>query len=181
MQRKITQWTPLALAILLVAGVAAARQQAAMGIGLVNLQAVMTQTPGYEDALETFRQEFEPEEQQLETMVQRRDSMIAEYERQSVVLSPTGRQEKETEIRNLQQRVEQLAADFQQRRQNRERELVAPLETRVQAVIEGIRAERNLAIVFDVASTPGIVAADPGSDLTTVVLQRLQQTSPSQP
>lgn len=173
-EQRIARWAPMALAVLLVVGVAAARQQAAQGIGLVNLQIVMTQTPGYEEALQTFQAEFAPVEAELEAMVQTRDSMIQEYDRQSVVMSPTARQEKETEIRGLQSRVEQRARDFDQRRQQRERELVAPLEERVQAVIEGIRAERNLVIVLDVASTQGIVAVSAAADLTQVVIQRLQ-------
>ena len=58
----------------------------------------------------------------------------------------------------------------------RERELVAPLEERVKGIIEGLRAERNLAFIFDVGA-PGnnIVAADRTLDLTALVVQRLQQ------
>lgn len=176
MQRTIARWAPLAAAGMLIVGVAATARQAVPCVGLVNLPAIMSQTPGYEEARATFREEFAPIEEELESLVQRRDSMIQEYERQSVVLSPTARTEKETEIRDLQQRVEQHAEEFQTRQQERERELLTPLEQRVQAVVEGIRAERNLTIILDVASASGIVAADPAADLTPVVVQRLQQS-----
>lgn len=172
----MARWAPLAIALAVVTGVAATRQQVPVGIGLVNLQAIMQQTPGYEEALATFRDEFAPIEAELETMATRRDSMIEEYQRQEVVLSPTARQEKQEAIRQLQDRLEQRASELQTRQQERERELVTPLETRVQAVIEGIRAERNLALVLDVATTQGIAAADPAIDLTPVVVQRLQQS-----
>ena len=175
MKRTTAQWAPLALALMVTAGVAAYRQTGA-AIGLVNLETIMQQTPGYEEALQAFREEFQPFEDEIQLMIERRDSMMQEYERQTVVLSPTARQEKETEIRDLQQQYEQRARDLQMRSQARERELVGPLEQRVQAIIEGIRAERNLAIVFDIGSTQGIAAVDVSLDLTPLVVQRLQQS-----
>jgi Skp family chaperone for outer membrane proteins len=51
---------------------------------------------------------------------------------------------------------------------------MAPLEERIQAVIDGIRAERGLGLIFDV-SAPGnnVVSADPVLDLTSTVVRRL--------
>ena len=176
MKRKSAPWAPLALILVVAVGVAATNHQSAPTIGLVNLETIMQQTPGYAEALQTFEEEFQPFEDEIQAMIQRRDSMIQEYERQQVVLSPTSRQEKETEIRDLQQRFEQRAQELQSRSQARERELVAPLEQRVQAIIEGIRAERNLGIVFDLASIQGVAAFDRALDLTPLVVQRLQQS-----
>ena len=105
-----------------------------------------------------------------------RDSLFEEYQRTEVVLTPTARQEKQTAIQQLQTRIEQRGQDLQNRQVERERELMDPLEQRVQAVIEGIRAERNLGIVFDVAAMPGIAAVDQTLDLTTLVVQRLKQS-----
>ena len=73
----------------------------------------------------------------------------------------------------MQQRAEELQA----RQAERERELVAPLESRVQAIIEGVRAERNIGIVFDVATmAQAIAAVDESLDITPLVVQRLQQS-----
>ena len=176
MELKTARWAPLALILVVAVSIAATSRQQAATIGLVNLETIMQQTPGYDEALETFSSEFDPFQEEIQAMVERRDSLIQEYERQQVVLSPTAKQEKETEIRDLQAQYEQRARDLQTRSQQREQELLAPLEQRVQAVIEGIRAERNLAIVFDIATLPGIAAADPTLDLTPLVVQRLQSS-----
>ena len=176
MDRLKARWAPLALAVLLVVGVAATSQQASQGIGVVNLQVIMTQTPGYQEAQDTFEAEFKPANDDLQVMVERRDSLFEAYQRSSVVLTPTSRQEKETEIQELQARIEQRGQDLQNRQAERERELVGPLEQRVQAVVEGIRAERNLGIIFDAASMQGIAAVDQSLDLTDVVVQRLRQS-----
>ena len=176
MDRLISRWVPAALVIIVVVGVAATARQSGQGVGIVNLQIIMTQTPGYQEALVTFEAEFKAAQDDLEAMLQQRDSLLAEYERASIVLTPTGRQEKQTEIQQLEARLEQRAQDLQNRQAERQRELVSPLEQRVQAVIEGIRAERNLGIIFDVSTMQGIAAVDPQLDLTPIVVQRLQQS-----
>ena len=52
--------------------------------------------------------------------------------------------------------------------------MFGPLEQRARTVLEGLRAERNLAFIFDV-SAPGsnILTADRALDLTAVAIQRL--------
>lgn len=172
----MSRWASPALAVIVVVSVAATTRQTGQAVGIVNLQVIMTQTPGYEEAVATFEAEFGAAQQDLQAMVEQRDSLLAAYERSSVVLTPTGRQEKQTEIQQLEARIEQRAQDLQNRQAERQRELVSPLEQRVQAVIEGIRAERNLGIIFDVATMQGIAAVDPQLDLTTIVVQRLQQS-----
>lgn len=74
----------------------------------------------------------------------------------------------------MQQQFEQRSQELSQRAQDRRQQLVAPLEDRIQRVIDGLRAERNLAMVFDVSSPANsIVSADPTLDLTPLVIRRL--------
>jgi Skp family chaperone for outer membrane proteins len=75
----------------------------------------------------------------------------------------------------MQQSLQQKAADFQSRAQQREQELIGPIERRVQGIIEGLRAERNISVIFDVsAQGSNIIAADKALDLTPSVIQRLK-------
>ena len=114
---------------------------------------------------------YQDEVQQLQ---QQLDSAVSAFNQQSIVLSPTARQEKTEELRGLQQQLEQRTTELQQRAAQRQQELIGPLEDRIQSVIDGLRAERNIAVGFDVAA-PGnnIISADPVLDLTTVVVQRI--------
>jgi len=172
----MSRWALPALAVLVVAGLAAApHQQASVRIGFVNSQTILQQTPGYASAESTYTKEFEGFQSEVLRMRQRFDSTVAAYQQSSVGLSASQRQAKEAEIRRLQQQVEQRSNDLTQRARERERELVQPLEDRVKAVIEGIRAERNISIMFDVAAPgSGIIAADQSLDMTPVVIQRLK-------
>ncbi|HEX9581337.1 MAG TPA: OmpH family outer membrane protein [Gemmatimonadales bacterium] len=180
----MARWAFLAVAVLAVAGAAtvpAATQggpppsQAGLRIAYVNSQIILQQTPGYSAAESSYARELEGFQTEVQRLRDQLDSTIAAYQQRSIGLSQTDRQTRETEIRQMQQTLDQRSNDLRQRAQDRERELVSPLEERVKAVIEGLRAERNLAIVFDVtAPGNGIIAADRTLDLTPTVVQRLR-------
>ena len=175
-QHSTSRWTPFALAVIVLVGVAPTARQAEQGLGFVNLEIIMRQTPGYQEALATFEVEFQLANDDFQAMVEQRDSLLADYERTSVVLSPTARQGKESEIQQLQARIEQRAQDLQNRQVERNRELMEPLEQRVRTIIDGVRAERNLGVILDMATMQGIVAIDQALDLTPLIVQRLQQS-----
>jgi len=172
----MARWALPALAVLVVAGLAAAPpQQTSIRIGFVNSQAILQQTPGYASAESTYTKELEGFQGEMLRMRQRFDSTVNAFQQSSVGLSASQRQAKEAEIRRLQQQVDQRSNELRTRAQERERELIQPLEDRVKAVIEGIRAERNIGLVFDVAAPgSGIIAADQSLDMTALVVQRLK-------
>ena len=73
------------------------------------------------------------------------------------------------------ERWRQRTQELQQRAATRERELLEPIQSKVNSVIEGIRAAGNYAIIFDVsAPNSGIVTADKSLDLTQRVIQQLK-------
>lgn len=172
----MSRWALPALAVLIVAGLAAApQQQASTRIAFVNSQTILQQTPGYAAAESTYAKEFEGFQAEVLRLRQRLDSTVTAYQQSSVGLSAAQRAAKEAEIRRLQQQAEQRSNELTQRARERERELIQPLEDRVKAVIEGLRAERNVAIMFDVAAPgSGIIAADQSLDVTALVVQRLK-------
>jgi outer membrane protein len=181
----MARWTVAALAVIVVAGVAAVpgsprepRQDARFGY--VNSEQILRQTPGYAAAESTFASEFEVFRKEIGDLQARLDSTVRDFDQQSVVLSPSNRQAKIEEIRQMQGQFEQRSSELTQRAQERRAELVAPLEERIQGVIDGLRAERNLAFIFDVAS-PGnnIISADRTLDLTPMIIRRLRGDEPS--
>lgn len=173
MKPHLARWAPLATGLLLIVGVAAT-QQAAPRIGLVNLQVIMEQTPGYAEARDTFNQLLTGYQQEMEGLQATYDSMVRAYDQQQVVLSPTARQEKLEQVRQFQARMAQRAQQLDETSTTEQRRLLEPLEERVQTVIDGLRAERNLAIVFDVGTAGNIVSADRTLDMTQLVIDRLR-------
>ncbi|MDH4046180.1 MAG: OmpH family outer membrane protein [Gemmatimonadota bacterium] len=149
--------------------------QSGSTFAVVNTEVVLQQTPGFTAAESTWNAEVAIIRADLEGLSQTLDSALRAFDQTSIGLSPTARQEKQDELQRLNRQYQQRTTDAQARAEQRQRELMAPLQTRIQAVVDGIRAERNLGLVFDVAA-PGnnVMSADPTLNLTALVVRRLQ-------
>jgi outer membrane protein len=152
-----------------------AAQQSGGKIAYVNTQAILKSTPGYASAESTFTKELETYRGEVQKLQASLDSAASDFEQQSVLLSPTQRAAKRKDLEGQQQKLEQRTQELQQRAATRERELLDPIQSKVNSVIEGMRASGNYAIIFDVsAPNSGIVTADKSLDLTQKVIQQLK-------
>ena len=153
-------------------------QQAGSKVAYVNTQNILKQTPGYVKAESTFTKELEGYRVEVQKLQATLDSAASDFDQQSVMLSPTQRAAKRKDLQGQQQKLEQRTQELQQRAATRERELLDPIQSKVNSVIEGVRAAGNYAIIFDVsAPNNGIVTADKGIDLTQRVIQQLKAGS----
>lgn len=183
-------WTGLVLAAALAAAPAAAQQKPAAKpaqpkpstadveatrIGFVNIQAILKATPGYAKAESTFSKELDGYRTEVQKLQAGLDSAAQDFEAQSAVLSPSQRTQRRKDLEAQQEKLQQRTQELQQKAATRERELLDPIQARVNSVIEGIRAAGNYAIIFDVSAPGnGIVTGDKALDLTQRVLQQLQ-------
>jgi outer membrane protein len=157
---------------------AAVAQQNGGKVAYVNTQAILKQTPGYAQAESTFTREVETYRTEVQKLQASLDSAASDFEQKSVMLSPTQRDAKRKELTGQQQKLEQRTQELQQKAATRERELLDPIQTKVNSVIEGVRAAGNYAVIFDVsAPNSGIVTADKSLDLTQRVIQQLKSGS----
>ena len=155
-----------------------AAQQGGSKVAYVNTQAILKQTPGYVKAESTFTKELEMYRVEVQKLQASLDSAASDFDQQSVMLSPTQRAAKRKDLQGQQQKLEQRTQELQQRAATRERELLDPIQSKVNSVIEGVRAAGNYAIIFDVsAPNNGIVTADKSMDLTQKVIQQLKAGS----
>jgi outer membrane protein len=178
----MARWALAATGLLVIVGIgafpAADRFSPIQGpttIAYVNSDAILQQTPGYAEADSAFGVDLQAFQSEIESLQQKLDSAAAAYSQQEVVLSPAAREEKANELQAMNRQLQTRRQELQSRAAERERELMAPLQQRIQTVLDGVRAERNLAMIFDVASpTTNIISADPTLDLTPVIIQRVQ-------
>lgn len=176
----MARWSTAASIVLVFIGIGAiptarAYAQTETRLGYVNGELILQRTPGYAEADSILRAEAQVYRQEIEVLQQQIDSAMTAFDQQSIMLSPAARDEKSSELRALQDRFNARVQELQNRSTERQRELVAPLEERIKTVIDGIRAERNLAFVFDAAAPGGsIISADRSLDLTSLVISRLQ-------
>jgi outer membrane protein len=170
----------LGLAALSVAGTGslAAQQAGNPKIAYVNTQAILKSTPGYVTEESTFTKELATYRVEVQKLQASLDSAASDFDQQSVMLSPTQRAAKRKDLQAQQQKLEQRTQELQQKAATRERELLDPIQTKVNSVIEGVRAAGNYAMIFDVsAPNNGIVTADKSLDLTQRVIQQLKAGS----
>jgi outer membrane protein len=164
-----------ALFTLLAAAPAAAQQGGGAKVAYVNTQAILKSTPGYTQAESTFTKELATYRGEVQKLQATLDSAASDFEQQSVLLSPTQRAAKRKDLQGQQQQLEQRTQELQQKAATRERELLDPIQSKVNTVIEGMRASGNYAMIFDVsAPNSGIVTADKSLDLTQKVIQQLK-------
>ncbi len=177
---RFTRAVAAAALLILAAAPALHAQQpaAAPRLAWINSQAVLAATPGRAEAESLFNREMVGFRAEVQRLQQQLDSAVAEYNRSSVVMTPQARQQREGQLREMEQRTRQRAAELEQQAQQREAELTAPIIQRVNAVIEGVRAEYNYAFVFDVSAGNFIVTADRALDISQMVIQRLQAAGP---
>jgi len=171
-------WVGLAAGTLAGTGTLAAQQAGGPKIAYVNTQAILKQTPGYVKAESTFTKELATYRVEVQKLQASLDSSASDFDQQSVMLSPTQRAAKRKDLQAQQQKLEQRTQELQQKAATRERELLDPIQSKVNSVIEGVRAAGNYAMIFDVsAPNNGIVTADKTLDLTQRVIQQLKAGS----
>jgi outer membrane protein len=171
-------WVGLAGLVVAETGSLAAQQAATPKLAYVNTQAILKQTPGYVKAESTFSKELANYRVEVQKLQASLDSAASDFDQQSVMLSPTQRAAKRKDLQAQQQKLEQRTQELQQQAATRERELLDPIQSKVNSVIEGVRAAGNYAMIFDVsAPNNGIVTADKTLDLTQRVIQQLKAGS----
>jgi Skp family chaperone for outer membrane proteins len=175
--------TVLALGVALAAAVppATVHAQATAGrVAYVAVQAVLQRTPGYSEASATWDTELQGFQREMTQIQARMDSATTAFEQQSVMLSASNRAAERKKLEDQGTALQATVNQLRQRMADRQRELLDPIEERVMAVIEGLRAEGNFAMVFDVSNQYNtVVAADKSLDLTPRAIERLTASGAS--
>lgn len=178
--RTVTLLTLVATALLGAVDVAAAQTPGNTKIGFINSREILRQTPGYAAAESTFTRELEGYRAEVVQLQATLDSAATAFEQSSVMLSPTQRDARRQELQTKQAELDQRAQALQQRVATRERELLEPIQQRINGVIDALRSEGQYAVIFDLAASgAAIVSVDPALDLTDRVVERLRATGGS--
>jgi Skp family chaperone for outer membrane proteins len=147
-------------------------------IAFVNGRAALTSMPGYAKAESTYMKEGEAAQMEMRKMQATIDSAVADFEQQQAMLSATNRATRRKELETKNEQLQTRAREIQQRMGQRERELLQPMQERLSAIIDGIRAENNYTMIIDLGVQGlGILTYDKSLDITQRVVARLRQTN----
>lgn len=165
----------LPAALLLLAAPLSAQGIAGCKVAYVNGEMILRSTPGYAQADSIFKREMQVYSTEVARLQSDLQAAAAKFEETSVMLSATNRAAERKKLGDQQDALDKRQQEIQQKAAERRDQLIQPIEARITAVIEGIRAENNCAIIFDVAAQGGmILAADKSLDLTAKVIERLR-------
>jgi outer membrane protein len=181
----------LAIVTLAGAGTAAAQQPAsppasgaALGAGslriaFVKARAVLQGMPGYAKAESTYAKEAQTAQAEADRMQAAWDSTLAVYRQSSAMLSASAKTAKEKSLQAQGDSLQIKLQAIKERVDAKERELLTPMQTRLQAIIDGIRAEGNFSLVIDLDNpySQNIVSYDKSLDITDRVVKRLLQSN----
>jgi Skp family chaperone for outer membrane proteins len=182
--------TGLTLVSLCAAGAASAQQpqnpagapggSAGGRIAFVNARAVLQGMPGYAKAESTFTKEYNAAQGDAQKMQAVFDSTVAAYQQSMAMLSPSARTAREKALTAQKDSLDARLASLRDKVDGRERELLSPMQQRLQAIIDGIRAEGNYWMVIDLGNAsaiPFLVSYDKSLDITDRVVRRLLQSN----
>jgi outer membrane protein len=173
----------VALGFIAVAGVAGAQSAAPLKIGYVNTQALMEAAPGRAQAESLLKKEGDSYQALLQKMQDSLNTMLTKYQKDEPTLSAAAKKKAQDNMQGLETEIQGKNLQLQQQFQNRQNEVMAPIQDVVRKVLEDIRVEDGFAMILD--KTPGqtpIIVADKNLDITDRVVSRLRATAkPSLP
>lgn len=148
-------------------------------IGFINSQALLKGMPGYVQAESLWTKEAETAQAEAVKLRAVFDTAVSQYQQSQAMMTPSNRTAKEKQLQAQGDSLQAKLQGLENRVRGKEQELLTPLQERLKAIIDGVRAEGNFAMIIDLSSQASIniVSFDKSLDITIRVAQRLAQTN----
>lgn len=160
----------LAIALIVAAGTVTAQTNAKLGY--VNSGKLLEKIPGRDTLEKQLRDYRKGLEDQVQSMVVEYRNKLQNYQENSGSMSDLIRQSKESELQELEQRIQNFRQTADADLQNKQSELFNPLLEKAQKAIEKVAEEHGYTYVFDV-SMGTLLYYEKGDNLQTLVEKEL--------
>ncbi len=160
---------------LLAAAVARPAVAQEIKLGYVDGERIVQTYKGYKDAETSFEKQREAWNQELEKRTRELKSMDEDFKAQELMLSDAKKKEK---LALLEERRRELEKYYQEifgpggEAARKNDELLRPIVEKVKQAIRDLGVQEKYTMIFDSSDT-GIAYADPVTDLTEKIIQRL--------
>lgn len=162
------------LCLFLVVGMVVAKEQK---VGYIDLEYIIQNYRTASDAQRAFETEIAKYKTYADSLKQMYDVAQAEFESQKLMLSTEGQAAKQIEISRLKSQYDDYLTEAWGKGgkiELKNRELIAPVNQKIQAAIQQIAVKDGFTMILD-ASQSKIVYAQPDLDLTDKILQELNK------
>ena len=146
--------------------------------GYVNSETILNALPQYKTAqqqIERIKSQFDAE---IEKGLKEVEQMFNTYQSQKASLSQNERDQREKEIIMRERAVKDLQKKYfgqAGEMSARSKELLEPIMSKFNAAVEKIANSEGIIIIFDVATSPGIIYNNSAYDLSQKVIKLLNQ------
>lgn len=139
--------------------------------GTVDIQSVMTAMPEYKAGEEKLATASKTFEDQLTTLRGELDKKVQEYQALPQDASAAIRADKEKELDNMQQRIQQFYTNAQQELQRQEQQLLQPVQEKLMNAIKDYGRDAGFLMIFPAGTA--VYAGDAVVDVTADVKSKL--------
>ncbi len=160
-----------ALTLMLFASTSMAQRYA-----FVDTEYILGNIPEYADAQQQLDDLSEQWQREIEKRYQQIDQLYKEFQADAALMPEEMKKQREEEIVQQEREVKELQrqrfgqeGDLYKKRQ----ELIKPIQEKIYNAIEKIATDKNYAFVFDKASNPKMLFADPRYDISDQVLEEM--------
>jgi outer membrane protein len=163
-------YTLLAFILLAIGSVSA---QQPMKFGHINSAEILQAMPELKAVETELEAEFDKKEAQLLAMQEELKNKQQAYQAEAQTLSAEERTAKETELMELNQKVQNYYMLSQQQIQAKQNELQAPIVQKLKAAIQEVGDEEGFLYIFEMTSRVPVFASDKSIDVGPLVKAKL--------
>lgn len=158
----------LATALLFAVAVPANAQE--LKIGVVNIPALLQNSPQTKAAMEALEEEFAPRQREILAKQKEYEELATKFQKDAAVMGETERRNMETELRNLQREVTRLQNEYREDLNLRQNEEMSSLQVSLFQEIQGYAAQEG----YDLIVGDGVLYASNAVNITEQVLRAVE-------
>ena len=155
--------------------VVAVKAQSALKIAYADVDYILSQMPDTKAVESELKAHNTQLQNQLQAKYQEYQQKLQAYQQGAASMVDAIRQEKETELAQLEQRIQKFQQDAQSSMQKKSTDLMQPLYTKVGDHIEAVAKENGYAYVLNgqVGGIDVVLYADEKFDISDMVLKKM--------
>lgn len=158
----------LAVALLVTIAVPASAQE--LKIGVVNIPALLQNSPQTKTAMEALQEEFAPREREIIAKQREYEELATKVQKDVAVMGETERRNAEMNLRELQREVTRLQNDYREDLNLRQNEEMSALQVSLLQEIQNYAAQEG----YDLIVGDGVLYASGAVNITEQVLRAVE-------
>lgn len=158
---------------LILLSVTSLKAQQALKFGHINSSELIALMPEMKTVQSQLESDYKEKENQLSSMQQELQTKQVEYQQSATALTPNERSQKEQEIGEMSQKIQNYYTLAQQQMQAKQQELQVPIIQKLQQAIQEVGEEQGFLYIFDLASRVPVFNSDKSIDVTPFIKAKL--------